>query len=202
MCFYFQNDQFKLHMQLILKLLSFIFLVGFSAGVSPAAQIKLGQAPPEVSLTEFGKLNLEGEQISYVPWNSRELRGKVFTIYHLAGTRSAASLNDAFIDRLLEEQFDLLPGNPHQTFNIINLDDAMFGTSGIVQRTVEDRKRKYIVPGFALDKEGVIRKAWGLAPDSSAVIILNQAGKVVFFKDGQLSQAEIDQAIQVIKKNL
>ena len=187
-------------MQLILKLLSFVFLVVFSAGVSPAAQIKLSQPLPKVTLNELGKLNLEGEQISYVPRNSRELRGKVFTIYHLAGTRSAASLNDAFIDRLLEEQFDLLPGNPHQTFNIINLDDAMFGTSGIVQRTVEDRKRKYIVPGFALDKEGVIRKAWGLAPESSAVIILNKAGKVVFFKDGQLSQAEIDQAIQVIKK--
>jgi len=189
-------------MQLILKLVSFIFLVIFSAGVSTASEIKLGQSLPEVSLTDFGKLNLEGEQISYVPWNSRELRGKVFTIYHLAGTRSAASLNDAFIDRLLEEQFDLLPGNPHQTFNIINLDDAMFGTSGIVQRTVEDRKRKYIVPGFALDKEGVIRKAWGLAPESSAVIILNRAGKVVFFKDGQLSQAEIDRAVQLIKQNL
>jgi YtfJ family uncharacterized protein len=78
----------------------------------------------------------------------------------------------------------------------------MFGTSGIVQRTVEDRKRKYIVPGFVLDKEGVIRNAWGLAPESSAVIILNRAGKVVFFKDGQLSQAEIDRAVQLIKQNL
>ena len=112
-------------------------------------------------MNELGKLNLEEEQISYVPLNSSELRGKVFTIYHLAGTRSAASLNDSFIDRHLEEQFDLLPGNPLQTFNIINLDDAMFGISCIVQRTVEDRKRKYIVPGFVLDKEGVIRNAWG-----------------------------------------
>ena len=112
-------------------------------------------------MNELGKLNLEEEQISYVPLNSSELRGKVFTIYHLAGTRSAASLNDSFIDRHLEEQFDLLPGNPLQTFNIINLDDAMFGTSCIVQRTVEDRERKYIVPGFVLDKEGVIRNAWG-----------------------------------------
>ena len=189
-------------MKLIFQLLISTWLLLFAVEFSQAGQIKLGQPLPKVTLNELGKLNLEGEQISYVPWNSRELRGKVFTIYHLAGTRLAASLNDAFIDRLLEEQFDLLPGNPHQTFNIINLDDAMFGTSGIVQRTVEDRKRKYIVPGFALDKEGVIRKAWGLAPESSAVIILNQAGKVVFFKDGQLSQAEIDQAIQVIKKNL
>jgi predicted transcriptional regulator len=48
----------------------------------------------------------------------------------------------------------------------------------------------------------VIRKAWGLAPESSAVIILNRAGKVVFFKDGQLSQAEIDRAVQLIKQNL
>ena len=48
-------------MQLILKLLSFIFLVVFLAGFSPAAQINLGHALPEVSLTEFGKLNLEGE---------------------------------------------------------------------------------------------------------------------------------------------
>ena len=78
----------------------------------------------------------------------------------------------------------------------------MFGTSGIVQRTVEDRKRKYVVPGFVLDKEGVIRNAWGLAPESSAVIILNRAEKVVFFKDGQLNQVEIDQAIQLIKQNL
>jgi uncharacterized protein len=108
----------------------------------------------------------------------------VFTIYHLVGTRSVASLNDAFIDRLLEEQFDLLPGNPHQTINIINLDDAMFSTSGIVQRTVEDRKRKYIVPGFTLDKEGVICNAWGLVPESSAVIILNRSGKVVFLRMG------------------
>ena len=84
----------------------------------------------------------------------------------------------------MREQFDLLPGNLHQTFNIINLDDAMFGTSGIVQRTVEDRKRKYVVPGFVLDKEGAIRNAWGLAPEISAVIILNRAGKVVFSRMG------------------
>ena len=125
-----------------IKFFPVIFLVVFSLRISSASQIKLGEVLPEVSLTKFGKLNLEGDQISYVPWDSRELRGKIFTIYHLAGTRSAASLNNTFIDRLLREQFDLLPGDLHQTFNIINLDDAMFGISGIVQRTVEDCKRK------------------------------------------------------------
>ena len=167
-----------------LKFSPVIFLVAFSLRISSASQIKLGEVLPEVNLTEFGKLNLEGEQISYVPWNSRELCGKIFTIYHLVGTRSAASLNDTFIDRLLREQFDLLPGDLHQKFNIINLDDAMFGTSGIVQRTAEDRKRKYVVPGFVLDKEGAICNAWGLAPEGSAVIILNRAGKVVFSRMG------------------
>ena len=148
-------------MKLIFQLLISTWLLIFAVEFSQAGQIKLGQPLPKVTLNELGKLNLEEEQISYVPLNSSELRGKVFTIYHLAGTRSAASLNDSFIDRHLEEQFDLLPGNPLQTFNIINLDDAMFGTSCIVQHTVEDLKRKYIVPGFVLDKEGVIRNAQG-----------------------------------------
>ena len=53
-----------------------------------------------------------------------------------------------------------------------------------------------------MDKEGAIRNAWGLAPKSSAVIILNRGGKVVFFKDGQLNQVEVNQAIQLIKQNL
>ena len=60
----------------------------------------------------------------------------------------------------------------------------MFGISGIVQPTVEDHKRKYVVPGFVLDKDGSIRNAWGLAPENSAVIILNRAGKVVFSRMG------------------
>ena len=60
----------------------------------------------------------------------------------------------------------------------------MFDISGIVQRTVEDRKRKYVVPGFVLDKEGAICNAWGLATEGSAVIILNRSGKVVFSRMG------------------
>ena len=60
----------------------------------------------------------------------------------------------------------------------------MFGISGIVQPTVEDHKRKHVVPGFVMDKEGSIRNAWGLAPENSAVIILNRVGKVVFSRMG------------------
>ena len=50
-----------------LKFPPVIFLVAFSLRISSASQIKLGEVLPEVNLTEFGKLNLEGEQISYVP---------------------------------------------------------------------------------------------------------------------------------------
>ena len=60
----------------------------------------------------------------------------------------------------------------------------MFGISGIVQPTVEDHKRKYVVPGFVLDKEGGDSQCMGLAPESIAVIILNRAGKLVFSRMG------------------
>ena len=71
-------------MKLIFQLLISTWLLIFAVEFSQAGQIKLGQPLPKVTLNELGKLNLEGEQISYVPWNSRELRGKVFTIYSLS----------------------------------------------------------------------------------------------------------------------
>jgi len=57
----------RIQMHPKLKFPTVIFLVAFSLRISSASQIKLGEVLPEVNLTEFGKLNLEGEQISYVP---------------------------------------------------------------------------------------------------------------------------------------
>ena len=60
-------------MKLVFQLLLPICLLIFAVESGQAGQIRLGQPLPTVTLNELGKLNLEGEQISYVPWNSREL---------------------------------------------------------------------------------------------------------------------------------
>ena len=52
------------------------------------------------------------------------------------------------------------------------------------------------------DSEGIARQAWGLRKKSSTVIILDAEGKVIFFKDGKLSQREIEKAVALIEKEL
>ncbi|EKT61137.1 hypothetical protein OOA_11283 [Providencia burhodogranariea DSM 19968] len=47
-----------------------------------------------------------------------------------------------------------------------------------------------------------MKKAWDLAPESSAIIILNNQGKVIYFKDGVLTPPEITKAIELIKSEL
>jgi YtfJ family uncharacterized protein len=172
------------------------------AGNAWAARVQVGQTLPNVTISDYGQTQLKGDDISYKTWSSQDLRGKVFTIYHIAGTQSAAELNETFMDRLVEKQFDVRPGNPHQTVTIVNLDDAIFGTSGIVRDTIEERQRKYQVASFVLDDDGKVRETWELQSDSSAIIVVDPQGKVLFFKEGALSAEETEQALQTIEQSL
>ena len=42
----------------------------------------------------------------------------------------------------------------------------------------------------------------GLKKKSSAVIVLNKEGKVIYFKDGKLTEKEISTVVSIIKKEL
>ncbi len=55
---------------------------------------------------------------------------------------------------------------------------------------------------MVLDKQGLAQTTWDLELKSSAIILLDPSGKVLFMKDGELSQAEIDQVITLINENL
>lgn len=46
------------------------------------------------------------------------------------------------------------------------------------------------------------RNAWALTPESSAIILLDKEGKVLFAKDGQLDAAEITKVMGLIQSHL
>jgi hypothetical protein len=53
-----------------------------------------------------------------------------------------------------------------------------------------------------LDSNGRVRQQWDLASESSAIILLDKAGKVLFVKEGALSQADISQVMGLIRSQL
>ncbi|MEQ4674617.1 YtfJ family protein [Providencia vermicola] len=164
--------------------------------LAAAANIQINQSVPAVSVTDKGELILNKEnKLDYQPWKSQQLVGKVRTIQHIAGRSSAKELNAPLIEAIKNARF---PHDTYQTTTIINTDDAIFGTGVFVKNSVEDSKKEFPYSQFIVDSDGVVKTAWGLKPESSAIILLDNQGKVLFFKDGELNSQEIEKVIGLL----
>ncbi len=193
----------------------FIPLLLAAASLTQAAEIKLGEPLPAISVQDKGRLLpeyeivenkmvfKEGTQIGYRPWTSKELTGKIRTVYHLAGRIGMDDINQAYIDALIGANLpQKLPDALYKTVTILNTDDAMWGTAGIAISRMEDSQKVYPHAEYVIDAEGAALATWGLQPKNSAVIIVDADGKVLFFKEGKLTENEITDAVALIKQKL
>ena len=172
------------------KLLFLLLIIGFIPSISLAMKVKVGSQLPSVTVEgndDYGLMNLKGENITFSDWKSSSVTGKVRTIYMLHATGGAADVNMKYTDALGEAEFS---DSSYQTITVLNMDEALWGTSGIVRSTVKDKQKEFPTAGFVLDEDGVAQKKFGLKTES-AVIIIDTNGKVLFAKDGQLSSGEI-----------
>lgn len=179
----------KLQMFIIVLLASFSFQV--------TAAVNVDHPLPMVSIQKGGELVISGKKIKYQNWQSGQLTGKVYMIQHMAGRSSAKALNEPMIDRIKAAKFDR---NMYQTVTVVNTDDAIWGTGGIVKGKLEDSKQEFPWSMMVLDKDGVAKSQWQLEKKSSAIIVVDKANQVRWVKDGELNQQEQLQVMQLLKQ--
>jgi uncharacterized protein len=120
-------------------------------------------------------------------------------IQAIAGRSAAKEMNAEFIEAIKVAQ---LPNENYQTTTIINQDDSMWGTGGFVKSSAEDSKRDFSWSSMVLDASGSVQSAWDLQKESSAIIVLDKQGNVLFIKEGKLTSTEVKQAITLVKENI
>ncbi len=175
------------------------FAIGSCSFLASAHSIQLGQTAPEVSVSDYGEVVLNGEDTAFQPWQSQQLMGKVRVIQAIAGRSSAKEMNAPLMQAITAEKFD---SERYQTTTIINQDDAIWGTGSFVKSSAQDSKKEFPWSSIVLDENGVVAKSWQLADESSAIIVQDKTGKVLFVKEGALTDAEVKQVLQLIKANI
>ena len=125
--------------------------------------------------------------------------GKVRVIQAIAGRSSSKEMNAPLMAALTAAK---LPEANYQTTTIINQDDAIWGTGSFVKSSAEDSKQEFPWSSMVLDEDGKVAKTWDLKPESSAIIVQDKQGKVLFVKEGALSDDEVKQVIGLIKDNI
>ncbi|WP_427978907.1 YtfJ family protein [Agarivorans sp.] len=174
-------------------------LLSFLPAWAMALTIQPGQPLPQVEIRQAGELELNNNEITYQPWSSQELSGKVRLIHAIAGRSSAKKLNAPMIEAVKQAKF---AEQSYQTVTVVNLNDAMFGTSGLVKSKLKKNKQQFPHASFVLDEAGALFEQWQLKSKSSAIILVDAKGKVIFAKEGELQADEIKQVLALIKENI
>ena len=156
----------------------------------------IGQPLKPLSIADKGQLVLNENTITYQPWDSQKLLGKVRIIQYIAGRSSAKKQNGDMIKAVKAAQ---LPSAYFQPVTIVNADDELFGTGLFVKGKIEKNQRKYPWAEFIIDNNGKGKALWQLPSASSTIIVTDKQGKVRWQKDGPMTDAEVSNVIQLLR---
>jgi YtfJ family uncharacterized protein len=160
-----------------------------------------GQSLPVLDIHMGGEISVSDNKVTKEPWSSKsfESKGKVQLVQYIAANRGAARQNKPFTDTLIEKHFS---SEQLATTVIVNMADTMSLLKRIVVSKIAKNKVKHKTINFIIDDNGVGLQRWGMKHKSYAVIVLDASGKVLFAKDGPLSEIEIENTIKLIESQM
>ncbi len=170
-----------------------------SPAIALAHNIQLDSSVPNVKVDKYGEILVEGKETAFQAWNSEQMKGKVRIIQAIAGRSAAKAMNADLMAAITAAHF---PEQEYQTTTIINQDDAIWGTGSFVKSSAQDSKLEFPWSSIVLDESGNVAKGWELKPESSAIIVQDKLGKVLFVKEGALNEQEIKQVLELVKVSL
>lgn len=165
------------------------------AALVPAAAFEQGEPVTPVRVADRGEVVLEDGALHYQSWDTSMLAGSVGVVLHVAGRLSAKDLNAPVIEAIEAADF---PVERLRTTTIVNTDDAVFGSTPFVRRSIESSKRDVPSVQFVVDDEGAVQNAWNLERGGSAIVVLDDEGRVRFAKDGPLTLYEVNHVMELL----
>ncbi len=173
------------------------FLLAALLLAAPAAQaLQPGDPLPTLEVRKPGEILIENGEPRFRPWQSSALGDRLHIVQYMAARMSARNLSKPFTDRL---EASGIPYSRYHISTVVDLDDALFGTRGMVLSELEKNKRKYALSTIVADESGRGRELWGLEESSSAVIILDTAGRVLYFHQGKMQEDAVQRALTLVR---
>ncbi|WP_167854929.1 YtfJ family protein [Mangrovimicrobium sediminis] len=166
------------------------------AGPAQGASIEVGAPLAPLAVEEDGECVLDGDDTRFVPWDSGSLQGKVQVLEYVAARAGVDDIHMTFFVALKDAA---LPRDKYQITRVVNSDDALWGTSGLVVGEIEKTKRAQPGVDLVVDAQGLGQQQWALEKKTAALIILDASGTVLFFDQGEITASEVDTALAAVR---
>ena len=160
-----------------------------------------GQSLPVLDIQVGGEIHVSDKDIIKRPWSSKcfDSKGKVQLVQYIAANFGVRGQNKTFTDTLVKKRFT---SEQLSTTVIVNMADTMELAKDMVVKKVAKNKARHQTIDFVIDDHGVGLQRWGMKNKSNAVIVLDADGKILFAKDGPLSEFEIESTIELIENQM
>ncbi|MDX2418958.1 MAG: YtfJ family protein [Xanthomonadales bacterium] len=160
-----------------------------------------GQSLPVLDIQSGGEISVSDNSVTEKPWSSRsfESKGKVQLVQYVSANLGAVRQNKLFNDALKERRYS---SEQLETTIIVHMADTMSFVKGLVVDKMAKNKVKHQTINFVIDKNAVGLQRWGMKNKSYAVIVLDSNGRVLFAKDGPLSEIEVESTIKLIEHQM
>lgn len=157
-------------------------LLGFAsaAWAAPGA----GDVLSALSLDDCGEIQLGGDEVSYHRWAHA---GAPLLLHFMAARPGLGDENSDVLRHVLTQRPAMLP----LTVTLINQQDAIWGTGGLIKGIIEGRKRELPHARMVIDCEGSVGKAWELPEGSSVLMLLDAEGEVRFVHFGRTPEERV-----------
>ncbi|MBF0313717.1 MAG: transcriptional regulator [Oligoflexia bacterium] len=167
-------------------LVAFVALPAFAA-----AEVAVGVQPVPITLEKD-----LGGKVDGSTWSSSDIKGKIYTLVYV--DPDMKDLNPKMEEALKQEAF---PKDKYGSIAVINM-GATWKPNFILDSILKDKQEKFPNTIYVKDLKKTLVKEWGIADDNYDVLIFDKDGKIIFRKDGQLSDDEIKALVALIRKSL
>jgi predicted transcriptional regulator len=163
-----------------------IFQLVFSQLSFAQTKLNVGDSPQVVELRGENGGRLNGEA-----WSSSELKDKVHVLMYIDPDHR--NDNEALQYALREQAFG--PENLGSVA-IINMAGTWLPNAAIGS-SLAAKQKEFPHTVYAKDFKRHLVKTWGLTDDSYCVLLFDKSGKLIFRKDGKLTDAEVKDVIKL-----
>ena len=153
--------------------------------------INIGEVPTKIIIE-----NENGGRIDGTAWSSSMLKDKVYVIFYVDPDEK--DTNNALSETLKAKNYDL---KTYGSVAIINL-AATWLPNFAIESKLAEKQKQYPDTIYVKDKKSVLVKEWGLADDSSDILLFDKMGKLLYSFAGKLDASEIQKVVDLIEKNI
>ena len=130
-------------------------------------------------------------------WSSSNIKDKVYVMFYVDPDEK--SVNEHYSAALKKKKYR--EKGEFGSMAVINL-AATWKPNFVIEKILASKQEEFPKTIYVKDKNSVLVKEWNVADDASNILIFDKKGKLLFYKSGKMSDADMEKSFKIIEANL